>query len=197
MSFTNLFEIIKKFDDRHKKNYDLFTDIIGKLQPIAFLISVSLVLAVFFFNNNKDSISGKYALFASLTFFLAYLGFAFYKIFNYRLSLYWALSIILIGVYLIYYSFGDVLSIILSIGDKKITLLVTYIVYSMIILVTKYISNLTDENNFRYKISKLAVYIQLLFLLIYAPIGIYLSLSVIPMFVIVLIFLLVLFLTIV
>lgn len=48
MSFGDLIKIIKKFDDRHKENYVQFTDIIGKLQPIAFLVSASLVLAVFF-----------------------------------------------------------------------------------------------------------------------------------------------------
>ncbi len=48
MSFTgNLIKIIKKFD-RHGEHYILFTEIIGKLQPIAFLISASLVLSVFF-----------------------------------------------------------------------------------------------------------------------------------------------------
>jgi hypothetical protein len=67
-SFTgNLIKIIKIFD-RHEKHYSLFTEIIGKLQPIAFLISVSLVLAAFF-DKNSDSISRTYAIFASLSFF--------------------------------------------------------------------------------------------------------------------------------
>ena len=73
MSFSDLIKIIKKIDDRHEEYYVLFTEIIGKLQPIAFLISASLVLAVFFFNIDKNSISGIYALFASVLFFFAYL----------------------------------------------------------------------------------------------------------------------------
>lgn len=78
MSFLdNLIEIL----DGHEQHYATFTEIIGKLQPIAFLISASLIIAVFF---DKDSFSRKYALFASVLFFLAYLGFAFYKITNYR-----------------------------------------------------------------------------------------------------------------
>ncbi len=189
MSFTDL---IKKINDGHEKNYSLFTNIIVELHPIAFLISASLALAIFF---DKNSISGKYALFASLTFFLAYFGFAFYKIFNYRLSFYWGLSLTLIGVFLIYYSFGDVLAIILSSESKPITILATYIEYSMIILVTKFRLDKSNKNNLLYKICNHAFYIALLFVIIYVPIGIYLNLSYIPMFVVFLILVLILLTT--
>lgn len=137
------------------------------------MISASLVLAVFF---DKNSISQKYAIFASLLFFLAYLGFAFYKITNYRLSFYWGLALALFGVTFIYYSFGDVIDIILSIENKRISTLVTYIVFSMIILIIKFSIDSSYQNNLRYKISNFVFKIVVLFMLIYIPSGIYLNL---------------------
>jgi len=192
MSFTgNLIKIIKKFD-RHEEHYALFTEIIGKLQPIAFLISVSLVLAVFF---DKNSISRTYALFASLLFFLAYLGFAFYKITKYKLSFYWGLFLTLISVTLIYYAFGDVFTIIFNGENKRIMALGVYIVYSMLILITKFILDLTNKNNCLYKICNPALYIIGLFVLIYVPIGIYLNLTFIPMFFVMMLLILIFFIS--
>ncbi|KCZ73540.1 hypothetical protein ANME2D_00610 [Candidatus Methanoperedens nitroreducens] len=192
MPFSNKFiKIIKEFD-RHEEHYVLFTEIIGKLQPIAFLISVSLVLAAFF---DKNSISRTYALFASLSLFFAYLGFAFYKITKYRLSFYWGLSLTLISVTLIYYAFGNVFGIILSVENKRITTLAFYIVCSMFALYTKYTLDSSNKNNLRYKISNIAFYIAVLFILIYVPVGIYLNLTIIPMFFAVLLLSLILFIS--
>lgn len=193
MPFIGIGNLIKIFD-KHEEHYKLFTEIIGKLQPIAFLISVSLVLAVFFDNFDKDSISRKYALFASLSFFLAYLGFAFYKITNYRLSFYWGLSLTLISVILIYYSFGDVLAIILSIKNQRIITLAFYIIFSIFILITKFLLDKSNKNNLRYKISNTAFYIVVLLIIGY-PIGIYLNLTIIPIFFIFLLLLLTTFIS--
>ncbi len=194
MSLTDLSKKIKKFGYSHKKHYDLFTEIIGKLQPIAFLISVSLLLSVFF-DSNKDSISGKYALFASLLFFLAYLGFVFYRISNYRLSFYWGLSLILIGVSLFYHSFGGVFAIIFSVEDKFITTLAVYVVSSMFILLTKYFLKSSNKNNLIYKISNPAFYIAGLLILIYLPFAVYLNLTPIPIFFAELLLILILFIS--
>lgn len=168
---------LNKIFDKDKEHYVLFTEIIGKLQPIAFLISASLVLAVFFDNN---SISRKYALFASLSFFLAYLGFASYIIFNYRPSFYWGLGLTLISTGLIYKSFGDALAIILSIEDPKIAILATYIVYSIFFLIARYSLDSSNKNNCRYKISNYLYSIAGLIILIYVPIGIFLNLPYFP-----------------
>lgn len=179
MSFDNLIKIIKIYDDRHEKHFSLFIEIIGKLQPLAFLISASLILAVFF---DKESISRKYAVLASLSFFLAYLGFVFYKITKYKLSFYWGLFLTLISVNLIYDSFGGAFDIIFSGENKRITTLATYIVFSMILLFTNFCLDLSNKNNRIYKICKTLYYSAVLFAILYIPIRIYLNLTFIPMF---------------
>ncbi len=168
---------LNKIFAKDKEHYVLFTEIINKLQPIAFLISASLVLAVFF---DAKSISRIYALFASLSFFLAYMGFAFYIKFNYRLSFYWGLGLTLISAGLIYESFGDALAIILSVENPKITILATYIVQSIFFLIARYLLDKSNENNRRYKISNYLYSIAGLIILIYVPVGIFLNLPYFP-----------------
>lgn len=192
MSFADLIKKIKKSDDRHKEHYVIFTEIIGKLQPIAFLISASLVLAVFF---KEDSISQKYALFASLSFFLSYLGFASYRIFNYRPSFYWGLGLTLISAGLLYYSFADVLINILSIKDTQISIFSTYIVYSMVFLIVGYFLDSSNKNNCIYKISNYFYYIAGFFTLIYVPIGILLNLPFYPLSLVFLLLLIIMFIS--
>ena len=184
---SSIGNFIKQFD-KHEEYYNRFTEIISKLQPMAFLISASLVLAVFFENN---SISQKYALFASLLFFFAYLGFVFYKIANYGLFFYWGLSLTLLGVIFIYNSFGDVLAIILSINNNIITTLIFYIICSMMILFTQFSLDCSRQNNLRYKISNIAFYIIFLFILIYVPLLVYLNLTFFPILIAILLLILI------
>ena len=187
MYFTNIIKKIKKFDNKHVENYDLFTEIIRELQPIAFLISASLLLTVFFINFDENSVSVKYALLASVSFFLAYLGFVFYKIFNYRLSFYWGLSLTSISAILIYYSFNGVFPIFFSDTNNALTILVAYIVSSMFILMAHYTLGESNHNNNTYKISKYIFYLIVLFILIYIPIGVHFNQSGIPLLITILI----------
>jgi hypothetical protein len=181
MSFAgNLMKIIKEFD-KHDEYFHIFTDIIGKLQPLAFLISASLVLAVYYFNINPNSISGIYALFASVSFFFAYLGFVWYKITNYRLAFYWGLFLIVISVILIYNSFRDAFTRIISIDNIRINILAFYILFSLIILITKFILNLSNKDSRRYRISNIVLYIITSIILIYIPLALILHLTYIPL----------------
>ena len=101
---------------------------------------------------------------------------------DYRLLFYWGLSLSFISIGLIYYSFGDAFAMILSIGDKKITLLTMYIIVSMLILMTKYMLDESKENNLRYQISNVIFYVILLFFVIYVPLEIYLNLIIFPLY---------------
>jgi hypothetical protein len=169
---------LTKISDRHEEHYALFTEIIGKLQPIAFLISVSLVLAVFF---SENSISRKYAVFASLSFFFAYLSFIFYKVNNYRISFYWGILLTFIGVSLIYQSFRGVLPIITSI-DSGITTLAIYIIAITSFLFVRFFLDKSNKNNLQYKISNIAFYAVVVLIITYIPMVQYLNLTVIPLF---------------
>jgi hypothetical protein len=71
-----------------------------ELQPVAFLISLSLVVAAFHTkNDNSDSIKLTYILMASLFFFLAYIGLFSFKKCDFRLFYYFGEISLLFGDY--------------------------------------------------------------------------------------------------
>ena len=66
-----------KKDDRTKEHYETLKELMHDLQPLAFLITVTLILATFIGENN---INQKYVLFSSILFFLAYIGLVSFKL---------------------------------------------------------------------------------------------------------------------
>jgi hypothetical protein len=108
----------------------------GELQPIAFLLPASLILAAFF---NENSLSQKYSLFASLLFFLAYLGFVFYKQREYYLIFYWSSFMLLLGFSMLYQSFGGVIEALLKdIDNTGYLILFVVVILSGVLLISKY-----------------------------------------------------------
>ncbi|MCX9010774.1 MAG: hypothetical protein OIN66_06590 [Candidatus Methanoperedens sp.] len=108
------------------------------------------------------------------------MGFAFYIKFNYRPSFYWGLGLTLISAGLIYESFGDALTIILSVENPKITILATYIIQSIFLLIARFLLDKSNKNNRRYKISNCLYSIAGLIILIYVPVGIFFNLPYFP-----------------
>lgn len=170
-----------KILNEHENYYSRITEIMRELQPLAFLISVSLVLAVFFEEDKSIPLSQKYALFASILFFLAYLGFAFYKITKNKILFYWGLALILIATCFIYSSFGNILEIVITIEDKNVSLIVSSVIYSLYIVATKVFLDFSKKNTFTYKVSKYSFYTGFLLIFIFTPLTIYLNFTKIPL----------------
>lgn len=170
MSIIMGFKKMIKELDRPEDHYNSLTDIMRDLQPVAFLISASLVLAVFL--NNE--LNQRYALLASVLFFLAYLGLAFYKITKYKWSFYWGLSLIILSTYFLYSSFGDVIHIIFKNKmDRNLLFVVSCIVISMIILLNKFSLDISHNKNQAYKILSFSFWIEFILIIIFLPASMY------------------------
>lgn len=172
MTLMKFSELIKKYD-RHKDYYTSLTEIIKELQPIAFLISASLILAVFF---KENSLSQKYALFASILFFLAYLGLAAYKTTKFNVFFYWGLLLIATGISYIYDSFGGIISIILNVNDKNFQLIIFFVIFSIFIVLNGFLLHISDKNTV-YKFNHIMFWIGILGTLIFVPVGVYFNIN--------------------
>ncbi|MDO8726630.1 MAG: hypothetical protein Q7J35_11235 [Candidatus Methanoperedens sp.] len=172
MSLTRFQNFIKKLD-RPEDHYKSLTEIMRDLQPIAFLISASLILSVFL--GNKP-ISQGYAVFASVLFFMAYVGIVVFNIFKYKWFFYWGLSLIVLGITFLYYSFGDVISIILKSNiDKNFSFAVSLVVISMVIILNKFSLDYSNNKNIFYKILRISFWVELVLILIFLTVSIYLN----------------------
>ncbi len=172
MSIMGFKKLIEKLD-RHEDHYHSLIEIMRELQPVAFLISASLILAVFL---NNEPTHQRYALFASVLFFLSYLGFAFYKIFKYKWYFYWGLSLIVLSTYFLYSSFGDVISIILKNNiDKTFLFIVSCVITSMLIVGNKHSLDICHNKNQAYKIINLSFWVEFVLILIFLPASIYIN----------------------
>lgn len=132
MSFKPILEDIIQGSEN---NYKFVTKTMAELQPIAFLLSASLILATFL----DGTLYQKYVLFASLAFFLAYLGFVFYNKSRYYLLFYWSLSLLFIGFLMLYQSFGWILKETLNMANSGLFLTSIYfVVFSIPFLISRY-----------------------------------------------------------
>ncbi len=152
--------------------------IIKDLQPIAFFISALLVLAVFL---KDDPLHQKYALFASISFFLAYLGLASYKMTKYNIFFYWGLSLILIGRYYIYDSFGGIVSVISDVGDKNFQFIIQSVIVSFSIIAPRYLIDFSNKNTLS-KFSNVIFWIGVIFISIFVYSNVYLNISIIGLY---------------
>lgn len=160
--------------DESAHHYTLFTTTMKDLQPVAFFISALLVLAVFL---KDDPLHQKYALFASVLFFLAYLGLAVYNISKKKILLYWGFFLIVFGVDYIYKSFGGIVSIISDVDDKYFQFIIKSIIVSIVIVFTKLLLDASNENTLS-KISKIFFWIASPFTLIFIYANIYFDVTI-------------------
>lgn len=145
---------MNKKEEQLEKHYNLFTCIMKDLQPIAFFISASLVLAVFL---NDDPAHQRYALFSSLSFFLAYLSLAASKISKYNLFFNWGFILILFGMYYVYKAFGGIVLIISNVDDMNFNFTILNIIAVSAVVFVKFLldySKKNTPNKITYKISK-------------------------------------------
>lgn len=97
------------------KNFHLWTETLKDLQPLAFFISTTLILAGFL---KDDPIPLGYALFSALLLTLAYLEFAFYNIKKNSLNFYTGVFLIFIAIGSLVNSFGGIAYIISNISNE-------------------------------------------------------------------------------
>jgi hypothetical protein len=105
-------------DDKNA-NKDVL-EIMKDLQPVAFLVSMCLVIAAFYVNpaNNVDKINLTSVLMASVFFFLAYISLFFYKRTNFNLFLYFGECSIVGGASYILYAFSGIIDLIDIMGKE-------------------------------------------------------------------------------
>ena len=170
---------MNKKEEQLEKHYNLFTCIMKDLQPIAFFISVSLVLAVFL---NDDSAHQRYALFSSVSFFLAYLSLAASKISKYNLFFNWGFILILFGIYYVYNAFGGIVLIISNVDDMNFKFIILNIIAVSAVVFVKFLldySNKNMANKIIYKISKYTFFVGTFLFLVGIFTNIYLNLNII------------------
>lgn len=83
-------------------------DIMKELQPVAFLLSICLVIAAFYANPSNEVSKNNlmHILTASLFFFFAYVGLFYYKKTDFTLFLYFGESSLIGGAVFIIYAFS-------------------------------------------------------------------------------------------
>jgi hypothetical protein len=115
-------------------------NIMKDLQPVAFLLSMSLVIAAFYTNpsNNVDNINLTYVLMSSIFFFFAYAGLFFLKITEFRGFLYFGESSVIAGMLFIMAAFSGIIELINNASLNTNTLLIYILVYSFFLILTIY-----------------------------------------------------------
>lgn len=98
---------------------------------------------------------------------------------------------IVISVSLIYFSFIDAFTRIVSIENTTIDILASYVIFSTIILITKFSLDNSNKDSLWYKRCNMALYIITLILIIYVPFAFYLHLTAIPLTVAILLLILI------
>ena len=167
--------LMNKKEDQLEKDYNLFTCIMKDLQPIAFFISVSLILAVFL---EDDPAHQRYALFSSVSFFLAYLSLAGSKIFKYNLFFNWGVILISFGIYYVYNAFGGIVLRISNLDDMNFNFTILIIITVSVVVFTKFLLDYSNKNMLN-KISKYTFWVGTFLFLVGLITNIYLNLNVI------------------
>ena len=106
-------------------------DTMKDLQPVAFLLSMSLVIAAFCTNpvNNVDNINLAYVLMSSTFFFFAYAGLFFLKRTGFRGFLYFGESSVIAGMLFIMAAFSGIIDLIDSASLNTNTLYIYILVH--------------------------------------------------------------------
>lgn len=106
-----------KTSDNNNKKKDIL-EIMKELQPVAFLLSICLVIAAFYANpvNEVAKTNLRYILMASLFFFFAYMGLFYYKKTDFTPFLYFGECSIIVGAFFVINAFSGIINII----DEKV-----------------------------------------------------------------------------
>lgn len=163
-------------------HYNLLSSMLKDLQPIAFFISALLVLAGFL---RDDPLHQKYALFASVSFFLAYLGLAVYNITRHKIFLYWGSVLILIGIQYIYNSFGGIVSIISNVDDKNFQFTILSVIVSTIIVIIRSASDFSNKfsnKNNLYKLNNIVFWVGVILTYLFVYANVYLNINIMWMY---------------
>lgn len=97
-------EFLSNLNDPHPAHYEIVRKNLAELQPIAFFISMSLLISTFLGSNSDAQ---QYSVAASVVFFIAYFGLIIYNIIKQSVYLYWSISLLFVGFILLYYSFAN------------------------------------------------------------------------------------------
>lgn len=137
-------------------------DIMKELQPVAFLISMCLVIAAFYANPSNDVAKNNlmHILTASLFFFFAYIGLFYYKKTDFTLFLYFGESSLIGGAWFIINAFSGIIDII----DKEVnpinSFFTTIFGISFFLIASFYLSGKVKKGNI-YNFSKVLFHLSL------------------------------------
>jgi hypothetical protein len=155
-------ELINKISN-HESCYGKTKQILGDLQPLAFLISATLVIANFIDGSSLKS----YALFSCLCFFLAYIGLSTYIVFNFNFLYYWGTTLLVFGFILLYYSFGNIVSEIDTFNvPTQFKFLFYSVIFSVLVIGNLFFLKISKKNR-RYRISKILMILGVFYILVY------------------------------
>lgn len=143
-------------------------EIMKDLQPVAFLISMCLVVAAFYVNpvNGVAKVNLTSILVASLSFFFGYFGFFFYKKTDYILFLYFGECSIIGGAWFIYNAFSGIANIIDKDTDPKNALYLTVLSILFFLILAMYFSGKVEKGKI-YHFSKVLFHLSLVLLFSY------------------------------
>lgn len=167
--FSDLIQKLGTFFLKHDNHSGKLKKSLSESQPIAFFITASLVIATFL---GTESNGQQYTLIASLAFFFAYLGLHAYNFTKDYPFFYWSASLVVVGIFLLYFSFIDVYSIIISSEDPYKKTLAFSIFCSILYVVTwSNLNKYENKNSKRYIFSKNSLWASFLFLLFTLPLA--------------------------
>ena len=151
-----------KISDSNNQKKDIL-DIMKELQPVAFLISMCLVIAAFYVNpvNGVSRINLIYILMASLFFFFAYVGLFYYKKTDFSLFLYFGECSLIGGTWFIYNAFSGIFDIIDKEAYPSNAFYLTIFMISFFLIVPMYLSGKVKKGKI-YNFSKVLFHLSLI-----------------------------------
>ncbi|WP_410509749.1 hypothetical protein RSJ42_05895 [Methanosarcina hadiensis] len=156
-----------KPSDSNNQKKDLL-EIMKELQPVAFLISMCLVIAAFYVNpaNEVSKNNLIHILMASLSFFFAYLGLFCYKKNDFPLFRYFGECSLIGGVWFVYNAFAGIIGII----DKEVnpvnSFFISVFLISLSLITTMFLSGKVKKGKM-YNFSKVLFHFSLVLLFSY------------------------------
>lgn len=153
-------KILYILDKNHGEYFQILKKNLSDLQPIAFLITMSLLISTFI---GQNSVGQQYSVAASLTFFIVYLGLTAYNFCKKSVFLYWSSFIMLIGFYLLFLSYEGVLEKIFYNINGTMMSIIVIMLFSAVYAISL---SLFINSNAQYKYYKFNKFLNLISLLI-------------------------------
>nr|WP_321496371.1 hypothetical protein [uncultured Methanolobus sp.] len=135
-------------EDRHATDYESFIKCLGELQPLAFLITASLLIATFLGDGSRGQ---ELTILACLFFFVAYLGFHAYYYTKSFVVFYWAVTLVLSGFVFLFYAVEDLFGKLFSKTPSITSLYAWFLIMSILFVLTfSYFLDTKQLNKMRY-----------------------------------------------